>query len=223
LDLAKTQSILLGVYVVALYIGLPAATLFSLREASRIGVILAVFVSVLCLSDATLALALDYHALMVFPVALLMLVLQVLFFADFTSLWLSIRNLQLQIRFALPPPRVKSFVFAVLFCTHFSQFWFPRIPAFLGGAKPLAVQVFTKTQDLPLNRFFISKNQPKINTAMDSFSLKLLYETDKDVYFVNDLQSGGNLIGYSVMRLSRDEILRVDYVTPKWVKWKGDQ
>jgi hypothetical protein len=99
----------------------------------------------------------------------------------------------------------------------------PRIPAFLSGGKPLPVQVFTKTADLPASRFVISKNQPKINSAIDSFSLRLLYETDRDVYFVNDLESEGNLIGYSVMRLKRDEILRMDYVTPKWVRWKGDQ
>jgi len=59
----------------------------------------------------------------------------------------------------------------------------------------------------------MSKNQPQINNSIDSFSLRLLYETDKDVYFVNDLQSGDNLIGYSIMRLKKDEILRMDYVT----------
>jgi len=69
----------------------------------------------------------------------------------------------------------------------------------------------------------MSKNQPKINNAIDSFSLRLLYETDKDAYFVNDLQSEGNLIGYSVMRLKKDEIVRMDYATPRWVQWKGNQ
>ena len=69
----------------------------------------------------------------------------------------------------------------------------------------------------------MSKNQPKVNSAMDSYSLRLLYETDRDVYFVSDLKSEDNLIGYSVMRLKRDEILRMDYATPKWVQWKGDQ
>jgi hypothetical protein len=93
----------------------------------------------------------------------------------------------------------------------------------LGGAKPLAVQVITKTPDLPANRFVSSKNEPKINNAIDSFSLRMLYETDKDVYFVSDLQSEGSLIGSSVMRLKKDEILRMDYTTPRWVQWKGGQ
>jgi len=222
LDLAKMQSILLGIYVVLFYMGLPAAALFCLRKVNSVVVVTIVFIVVLCLADAALAFALAYRARMMTAVAGLMLLLQFFLFVDFTSLWRSILTHRLLIPFVLPPSRLKSFIFAVLFCFHFSQFCFPRIPAFLGGGRPLPVQVFTKTQDLPSNRFFISKNQPKINSAIDSFSLKLLYETDKDVYFVNDLQSGDSLIGYSVMRLSRDEILRIDYVTPKWVKWKGE-
>jgi hypothetical protein len=223
LDLAKPQCILLGIYVVGLYVGLPAATLFSLRRTCRVGVISAVLVTVLCASDAGLALAAHYRPLTLILLVLLTVTLQFFFFADFVSLWRSANNGRLQITFVLPPPRVKALLFALLFCVHFSQFAFPQIPAFLGGAKPLSVQVFTKTANLPANRFFMSKNQPQINNSIDSFSLRLLYETDKDVYFVNDLQSGDNLIGYSIMRLKKDEILRMDYVTPKWVQWKGGQ
>jgi hypothetical protein len=223
LDLAKTQSILLGVYVVGLYAGLPAAALFSLRRVRQVGIIAAVFVAVLCGLDTLLALAVSYRSLALLPVVCLTLGLQFFFFADFVSVVRSLVTARLRIAFVLPPPRMKALVFALLFCMHFSQFWFPRIPAFLGGGKPLPVQVVTKTADLPANRFVMSKNQPKINSAMDSFSLRLLYETDRDVYFVSDLKSEGNLIGYSVMRLKRDEILRMDYATPKWVQWKGNQ
>lgn len=223
LDLAKTQSILLGIYVVVLYAGLPAAALFSLRRIRRVGVIAAVFVAFLCLLDSILGFAVSYRSLTLLSVVALTLALQFFFFADLLNLVRSLVAARLRIDFALPPPRVKALLFALLFCIHFSQFWFPRIPAFLGGGKPLPVQVFTKTPDLAANRFVMSKNQPKINSAMDSFSLRLLYETDRDAYFVSDLKSEGNLIGYSVMRLKRDEILRMDYVTPKWVKWKGDQ
>jgi len=88
---------------------------------------------------------------------------------------------------------------------------------------PLRVQVFTKTAELPANRFVDSKNHPQINKSLDSYALQLLYETDKDVYFLYDLQTGDTLIGYSVMRLKKDEILRIDYMTPKWVRWEGGQ
>jgi len=223
LDLAKTQSILLGVYVAGLYAGLPAAALFSLRRIPWAGVIAAVFVAVLCGLDGILAYAVSYRSRSLFSVVASTLVLQFFFFADFLSLVRSLLAARLRIDFALPPPRGKALLFSLLFCAHFSQLWFPQIPAFLGGGKPLPVQVFTKTADLPANRFVMSKNQPKINNAMDSFSLRLLYETDRDVYFVSDLKSDGNLIGYSVTRLKRDEILRMDYATPKWVHWKGDQ
>jgi len=223
LDLAKTQSILLGIYVVGLYAALPAAALFSLRRIPWVGIIAAAFVVVLCGLDCSLAYAVSYRSRSLLSVVALTLVLQFFFFADFLSLVRSLLAGRLRIDFALPPPKGKSLAFAVLFCAHFSQFWFPQIPAFLGGGKPLSVQVFTKSPDLPANRFVMSKNQSKINTAMDSFSLRLLYETDRDVYFVSDLKSEGNLIGYSVMRIKRDEILRMDYSTPKWVQWKGDQ
>lgn len=223
LDLAKPQSILLGVYVVGLYAGLPAAALYSLRRIRRVGVIAAVFAAVLCGLDSVLAYAVSYRSLTLLSVVALTLVLQFFFFADFLSLVHSMLASRLGMDFTLPPPRGKALLFALLFCAHFSRFWFPQIPAFLGGGKPLPVQVFTKTSDLPANRFVMSRNQPKINNAMDSFSLRLLYETDRDVYFVSDLNSDGNLVGYSVMRLKRDEILRMDYSTPKWVEWKGDQ
>jgi hypothetical protein len=223
LDLAKTQSILLGVYVVALYAVLPAGALFILRRIPWVGVIAAVFVAGLCGLNTILAYALSYRSRTLLSVVALTLALQFFFFADFPSLVRSLLTARVRIDFVLPPPRVKALLFALLFCAHFSQFWFPQIPAFLGGGKPLPVQVFTKTADLPANRFVMSKNQPKVNSAMDSYSLRLLYEADRDVYFVSDLKSDDNLIGYSVMRIKRDEILRMDYATPKWVQWKGDQ
>lgn len=223
LDLAKTQSILLGVYVVGLYVGLPAAALYGLRRIPWVGVIAAVFVTLLCGLDSVLAYTVNYRSLSLLSVVALTLALQFFFFVDFLSLVRSLLAARLGMDLALPPPRGKALLFALLFCVHFSRFWFPQIPAFLGGGKPLPVQVYTKTADLPANRFVMSKNQPKINNAMDSFSLRLLYETDQNVYFLSDLKSDGNLVGYSVMRLKRDEILRMDYSTPKWVQWKGDE
>jgi hypothetical protein len=222
LNLAKPQCILLGIYVIGFYVGFPLGTLWCMRRVARVGLILAGLLCVLCISDAALAFAAHYRGATLTLVVFLSLILQFFCFLDLTSLWQSIGKRQLQIVFVLPPPRAKVFAFCFLFCIHFSQFWFPRIPAFLGGGRPLLVQVFTKTPDLPANRFIANKNQPKMNNSIDSFSLRLLYETDNDVYFVNDLKSEDSLIGYSVMRLKKDEIVRMDYVTPKWVQWKGE-
>src|SRR5580704_16426717 len=39
LDLAKSQSILLGIYVLGLYVGLPGATLFCLRKVNGVAAV----------------------------------------------------------------------------------------------------------------------------------------------------------------------------------------
>jgi hypothetical protein len=221
LDLAKTQCILVGVYVVLLYAGIPAITLFLAKSIPNGGVVAVILGGVLGLFDLYFAWLVGYRNTSLMRVALLTTVLQFLLFSDFSTLRQFLPAPRKQIAFLLPPPRAKALLFALLVCLHFSLSWFPQIPAYLGGGKPLTVQVFPKTSELPANRFVDSKNHPRINKSLDSFSLHLLYETDKDVYFVDDLQSEDNLVGYYVMRLKRDEILRIDYNTPKWVQWRG--
>ena len=205
LDLAKTQCILVGVYIVVLYTAIPVIALFTTKDLSHARAVPLVLLGVLVLSDLVSALAVGYRHLSLVRVVSLTTLLQFLLFSDFGSLWRSLVARSPQIVFLLLPPRAKALVFALLFCAHFSLSWFPQIPAYYGGGKPLSVQVFTKTPELPANRLVDSKNRPQINKSMDSFSLRLLYETDKDAYFVADLEGGDSLMGYSVMRLKKDE------------------
>jgi hypothetical protein len=220
LDFAKPQCILVGIYIVITYAVLPAIILFGSRNFS-ISAATATLVITLCFADGVLGWILNCRGSTLVQAIVITLVLQVFLFTNSASIWQTLRKRQLQIAFFLPPPKLKTIVFGLLFSLHFSLFWFPRIPAHFGGAKPFKVVVITKTADLPANRFVISKNQPKINKSIDSFSLTLLYETDKDFYFVDDLQSETDLVGYYVMRIRKDEILRIDYVTPKWIRWTG--
>lgn len=221
LDLAKAQCILVGIYIVILYAAIPATTLFTMKNVARSGVIVLVFFGVLGIFDSIAAWAMGYRDAILVRVALLTAILQFLLFCDFAGFLRALVKRRMQVVFLLPPPRTRALLFAMLFCVHFSLSWFPQIPTYLGGGRPLSVQVFTKTADLPANRFVDSKNHPKINKSLDSFTLRLLYETDKDVYFVSDLEAGGSFAGYSVMRLAKSEIVRIDYITPKWVEWRG--
>jgi hypothetical protein len=221
LDFTKTQSILIGVYIVVLYAVLPAAILFAIKWMTSARMILLMFSSAIGLVDLEIGLMLQYRKVGLLLAVVLTAILQFSLFASFPSSWSLVRGGQAQMKFVLIPSRAKAGVFALLFCLHFSMVWFPRIPAYFGGGTPLRVQVFTRIADLPANRFVMSKNYPQINKSLDSYALLLLYETDKDVYFLYDLQTGDTLIGYSVMRLKKDEILRIDYMTPKWVRWEG--
>ncbi|HXR39778.1 MAG TPA: hypothetical protein VN776_11820, partial [Terracidiphilus sp.] len=101
----------------------------------------------------------------------------------------------------------------ILVCLHFSLFWFPRIPGPFAGGKPIPVQVFTETQALPDSRFVDRKNKPQINSQLDSYSLLLLYQTDTDVYLLDSEPAGGALIDDDVMRITKSQVLRMDYNT----------
>jgi hypothetical protein len=94
----------------------------------------------------------------------------------------------------------------------FAAFLYGSIPAYCGGGAPMLVQVFTKEPELPANRFMATRNSPQINPTIPSFRLRLLYESPEYFYFV--AESRGRMRGHSVMRLSREQVLRLDYVTP---------
>lgn len=223
LDIAKSQCILVGVYVVILYGAVPGVLLFALKGIKKVGVAGAVFGVVLVVCDLCFGLAVGFRGFPVVWIVLATSVLQFVFFLDLGGLWSRLRSTDSKSPFAfvLSPLKAKALLLALLFCLHFAWFWFPHIPAYFGGGKPISVQVFTKTADLAANRFVQSKNRPQLNQAIDSYSLHLLYETDKDAYFVYELEAADTLMGYTVMRLSKDEILRVDYNTPIWVQWRG--
>jgi hypothetical protein len=75
------------------------------------------------------------------------------------------------------------------------------------------VQVFTQPSALPDSRFSDRKNKPQINNQLDSYSLWLLYQTDTDVYLLDDLPPAGTLIDSDVMRIAKIQVLRMDYNT----------
>lgn len=221
LDLAKTQCILIGVYLLLLYAIIPGGVLLAMKTVRRQGVVSLVLTASLGILDLIVARAVGYHSLGLARTVFFTAVLQFSLFLDVTNLWRALTRFKLLVAFEVPPSKPQALMVALLCCLQFSFSWFPQIPAYVGGGKPLSVQVFTRTPELPANRFIDSKNHPQINKSMDCFSLRLLYETSSDLYFVSDIDIGGNLASYSVMRLDRGEVIRIDYNTPKWVEWRG--
>lgn len=210
IDLAKPEAILIGFDIVCLFAVLPqlldgSGEKLKLRERPRL---LAVSLFLLVI-DFACAWFLDHRQLAAIAVAALTVVIQIV----------AVKSIAVIHGGKSLTGRAGLVGVLILSCIQFSFCWLPKIPAYYGGGRPYEVQIFTKTADLPANRFFNYKNQPKINNSIDSFKLRLLYETDKDLYFVDDLREGSNTIGYSVMRIKRDEISRVDYETPKWLRW----
>ena len=58
-----------------------------------------------------------------------------------------------------------------------------------------------------------TKDKPQINSQIDSYALWLLYQTDTDVYLLDSLPAGGTLIDDDVMRITQDQVIRMDYNT----------
>jgi hypothetical protein len=221
LDFAKAQAILLGCYVIIFYPSIVMMTLWLLRNVTNSALIAVVFFVVLTVFDLLAELAAGSNGVRLALAAVSMCALQTLCFAETETIFLSLRERRDLLTFRIFPSRRKGAIFVLLFCVHFALTMLPGIPMYLGGAKPLGVQVFTKIEDLPANRFVpYQKDAPQINGSIDSYSLRLLYETDKDMYFFADLKSGTDTLAHSVMRIPRDQITRIDYFTPKWVVWR---
>jgi hypothetical protein len=214
LDFTKPQSILVGGYILFFYEALPALFLAVLAKFHRTTVQMFAFCTVLLVKDTALLYLLGYRSWNLVGIIVLSLLLELLFFLEFGF---SVNGKPRRTRLNVVPTRIRILAFTVIFSVYFATFVFPLIPSSLGGAKPLRVHVFTETADLSGSRFVMSKNQPKINSKLDSFALFLVYETSNDMYFLEERVSNSGLEGYSVMRIKRDEILRIDYVTPKWV------
>jgi hypothetical protein len=213
LDFTRIQSIVVGVYLIALYLALPAAfvwcaTQFSGLRAARLLVCLTMLVAL----DAGLARLVKDGWKNLTLTTLSTLALQLILFVDWKGLLASLRNRKLQIQFLPQPTRERLVIFGLLVCLHFSLFWFPRIPGNFAGGMPVQVQVFTETAGLPESRFASTKNKPKINSQMDSYALWLLYQTDTDVYLLDSLP-GDTLIDDDVMRITQDQVIRMDYNT----------
>ena len=50
--------------------------------------------------------------------------------------------------------------------------------------------------------------------------MDLLYESDKDAYFLTEIKANGAVLDHLVTRIHKDEIQRMDYQTPQWVTWR---
>jgi hypothetical protein len=94
---------------------------------------------------------------------------------------------------------------------------FPHLQVQYGGGRPYHVQLFPKTPDLVASRFALTKNRPRVNPVLDSFKVLVLYESEKDFYLLEERGSAATLEGYAVIRVPKDEVLRLDYSAPRWV------
>jgi hypothetical protein len=214
LDFTRIQSVVVGVYVIVLYIAAPVAAVWCAAQASaRKGVRLLVSIVLLAALNAALGTLLGYAWKRVVLVALVTLALQLVLFVDWKPLWVSLRARRLQIQLLHQPTRESLVALGLVVCVHFSLFWFPRIPGNFAGGMPVQVQVFTETAGLPDSRFAATKDKPQINSQMDSYALWLLYQTDTDVYLLDSLPADGTLIDDDVMRITQDQVIRMDYNT----------
>lgn len=214
LDFARIQSIVVGVYLIGLYLAAPAAAVWCVKGISRLKAVrLTVCIALLAALDAALAMLLKCTGKSLILLPVVTLALQLILFVDWKTLWASLRNRKLEIVLLHQPTRERLVALGILVCLHFSFFWFPRIPGNFAGGMPVQVQVFTETPGLPDSRFAATKNKPQINSQMDSYALWLLYQTDTDVYLLDSLPTGDTLIDDDVMRITQGQVIRMDYNT----------
>ncbi len=220
LDFTRIQSIVVGVYLILIYLAAPAAIVWCVRwigtrkaqraqKAQRALVGIAVLAAV----DAGVAMLLGCAWITLIIGTLTTLGLQVMLFVDWKTLWASLRQGTMELQLLHQPSRETLVALGIFVCLHFSLFWFPRIPGNFAGGKPVPVQVFTENTALPDSSFVDRKNKPKINGQLDSYSLWLLFQTDTDVYLLDSLPADGTLIDNDVMRITKGQVLRMDYNT----------
>lgn len=214
LDFTRIQSIVVGIYLIALYLALPAGFVWCAAQFSALKPIrLLISLALLAAMDTGLAVLLKYRGRDLAMVALTTLAFQLVLFVDWKSLLDCLRERKLTLQLLHQPTRERLVALGILICLHFSLFWFPRIPGNFAGGMPVQVQVFTLTPGLPDSRFAATKDKPQINSQMDSYALWLLYQTDTDVYLLDSLPANGTLIDDDVMRITQDQVIRMDYNT----------
>lgn len=216
LDLLRPQSIIVGLYFAALYFALPILFLVVLRPVRSDVRVLTAFIVLLVTKDLALCRLIEGSL----GAATVLVILQICLFIgidrDRTK-----RPYKWSLYFKLFPVGRIELAVASLLLVVFASTTFGDIPGYFGGGHPISVHVFTRTPELPANRFMQTRNRPQVNRAMTSFRLNLLYESEDYFYFV--AESKRNMTGYSIMKLQRTEVLRVDYITPVWFSAGGDQ
>lgn len=219
LDFIKAQAILVGCYVLGGYLAIPSGILWLMRRAQSNLLVICVLCGALASVDAALLFPVAGNEIVLLGALVTMVLVQVLAFIDGPSIIASLQQRALAVGFRLVPNMSQAAFAAVLACVHFALSIYPGIPMYFGGAKPMDVQIVTKTPDLaktPLD----PNAETKINDHLSSYSMTLLYETDKEMYFLTDVKGNDVLVEHIVSRIPRSEILRVRYQTPFWVKWR---
>ena len=214
LDFTRIQSIVVGVYLMGIYLVAPAASVWLVRHLSRFRLVrvTACILLIAAIDTGLFRLLKPSHRAYVWGVSTT-LALQLLLFVDWGAVWKSLLTRRLDFQLMHQPTRARMVGWGLVVCLHFSAMWFPRIPGNFAGGTPIYVQVFTSTPGLPDSRFLPIKNHPQLNGEMDSYRLWLLFQTDTDVYLLDSLPSKGTLIDDDVMRIPRDQVIRMDYNT----------
>lgn len=220
LDLIRTQSILVGCYVVTAYCILPAATLRACKEVPNASRAIITVLVVIYAADFVIIRFAGYRGWTLSALSSVMVALQLSFFIVLDSVKQSKRERRMLVRFTVIPKKARSAVLLVPCLFHFSNVLLPHIPMYLGGAQPMNVEVFTEKANLASVRMSGVKPSRNFNGTLDSFQMNLLYESDKDAYFLTELTSNGAIFAHLVTRIHKDEIQRMDYQTPEWVNWK---
>jgi hypothetical protein len=214
LDFTRIQSIVVGIYLIAIYLAAPAAAIWCVRRLSDHR---SVRITVCILSLAGVDIGLGWLLKCpwgAMPLrSLSTLLIQLMLFVDGPALWTSIRQRRFDLQLMHQPTRARMVALGVVVCVHFATLWFPRIPGNFAGGMPVHVQVFTEMDGLPDSRFAPTLNNPQINTKMDSYALWLLYQTDTDVYLLDSLPVDGSFLDDDVMRITQGQVIRMDYNT----------
>jgi hypothetical protein len=202
-DLVQPQAVVIGVVFAAMFVAYPVAAIFVASfVGGRIRGI-TTFVSLILLKD--LALWLSYVP-QSWALALCSALIQTLAFLTLDPIMTQRRRLV----FTAAPPAIQALAALLLVLVLFASTLFGYLPAYLGGGRPVLVDVFTDKPDLLSNRFW--QRHAGANKHIESYRVNLLYEANGYVYFV--AESSHTMRGYAVMRVKRDQILRMDYVAP---------
>jgi len=208
IDLLRPQAIVTGLEFLILYVGLPMLLLAFLRPVRSRRAAITIFSLLITLKEYLIWHFLAPGRLLFVAIAA---VVNIAMFGTYPILRRG-TTLRRPLLLVVHPSGSQLAVCLPILLSLFALFPFRAIPAYLAGGKPIAVDIFTKKEDLPLNRFMMTRNRPPINTSIPSYHLNLLYESTDYLYFV--AVSHGAMKGYSIMRIRRDEVLRMDYATP---------
>ncbi len=194
LDFAKPQAILIGVYCWGYFFLIPQSFIrFLSWVKTRLKFTITFFIIFLVIKAFMCVWFLGISSYL-FP--LFDVLLELLFFLDL-KLWL----LRLS-------PTKKSYSFFLAFSALFAFFLFPQIPSYLGGAKPLEIEIKTKPDSLLYSRF--SKSKTRL----------LLYESDDELYLMQNIKTDGILLDIQITRIKKENVLSIKYKNPVWVSFK---